>query len=643
MHENRPQAILTWARFGYPLMPGSDKQAELLEHFERAVAHYKAGRLEDSIAEFKAAIKVDSRHAPSHYNLALRLEARGNYSDAVAAFEDFLACANQVERRYEPAVLARIALLKNRRISPAGSPTVAPRTRHLTVVFTDIQGFTDKTSHRSRVDIVRLLDTHRAVVLPVFQAKGGRLIKTIGDAFLLVFESPTDAVLAGLAVQSALARRNASVPEQERIQIRVAINSGEVTLLAGDVFGEAVNIASRIEGVAEVGEVYFTEAVYLAMNKTEVPSSEVGLLQLKGIPEKIRVYKVVRETQIGDGMTSDVVGRRPSDTHSTQSRKAHLISAPSTSGPQHPLDFLRLAKEPKALVGRRIGSYVVKRALGSGGSGLVYEAWNAGLGRQVCLKVLYPARERSEVVRAAVARSARALASLQHPNLIRVFDFGPFELGGVSTSFLAMELIDGRPIDEWSKMLALDQAALAKRFSAARALAAALLNAHESRYLDEGGVEQVGILHGDLKPANILVRPDGTPVVVDFMTMDVQRFLERGFVPEDESRLGITDAFGTPGFMAPEQEADGILTARCDVFGLGMTLAHVFFPIEGWQEIHRQSKGVEGPLKALLREMTEISPANRPATMAIVGKRLDEAAKVAGLRLGGLEWHGRGV
>ncbi|MDX6768751.1 MAG: RDD family protein [Elusimicrobiota bacterium] len=182
-----------------------------------------------------------------------------------------------------------------------------PETRHLTILLTDIKGFTDKTSAGTRADIQRLLDDHRETVLPVLQGRGGRLVKTIGDAFLMVFDSPTNAVLAGVGAQDALAKRNAGLPEAERIEIRVAINAGEVNLVEGDVFGEPVNITARIEGVAEAGEVYFTEAVYLAMNKAEVPSAEVGLLQLKGIPEKIRVYKVRRETPLG-------VGQLPSKT-----------------------------------------------------------------------------------------------------------------------------------------------------------------------------------------------------------------------------------------------------------------------------------------------------------------------------------------
>ena len=171
-------------------------------------------------------------------------------------------------------------------------------THNLTILLTDIKGFTDKTSRMSRSDMLAMLDRHKEVVLPVLEAKGGRLIKSIGDAFLMVYRSPTDAVLAGIGVQEALREHNKDKTVDDRIEVRVAINCGEVTLTDNDVFGEPVNITARIEGIAEAGEVFFTEAVYLAMNKIEVPSSEVGLLQLKGIPEKVRVYKVRRETPV---------------------------------------------------------------------------------------------------------------------------------------------------------------------------------------------------------------------------------------------------------------------------------------------------------------------------------------------------------
>ncbi len=166
------------------------------------------------------------------------------------------------------------------------------KTANLAIVFTDIQGFTERTSRQTHEENQRLLQVHHELLAPMFKAFGGRILKSIGDAFLVTFESPTQAVLSGIAIQDRLWQYNSAAPENDRLNVRVAINVGEVRVESSDVFGEPVNIAARVEGIAEAGEVYFTEAVYLAMNKAEVPSQEVGAFELKGIPGKIRVFRV---------------------------------------------------------------------------------------------------------------------------------------------------------------------------------------------------------------------------------------------------------------------------------------------------------------------------------------------------------------
>ena len=165
-------------------------------------------------------------------------------------------------------------------------------------MFSDMRGFTSRTSSQSRAATADMIKQHKELLLPVMIDRGGKLIKTIGDAFLVTFESPTDAVLAGMALQNTLRKHNSRTPAKSRIEIRVAINTGEVILEEGDVYGEAVNIASRIEGIAEPNEIYFTEFTYLSMNKTEVPSAEIGYRLLRGIPERIKIYKVLKEGEI---------------------------------------------------------------------------------------------------------------------------------------------------------------------------------------------------------------------------------------------------------------------------------------------------------------------------------------------------------
>ena len=168
------------------------------------------------------------------------------------------------------------------------------KTANLAIVFTDIKGFTERTSRQTLEENQRLLQVHHALLAPIFKAFGGRIIKSIGDAFLVTFESPTQAVLSGIAIQDRLWHHNRGISEPEQLHVRVAVNVGEVRVESNDIFGEPVNIAARVEGITEAGEVYFTEAVYLAMNKAEVPSKEVGAFELKGIPGKIRVFHVPR-------------------------------------------------------------------------------------------------------------------------------------------------------------------------------------------------------------------------------------------------------------------------------------------------------------------------------------------------------------
>ena len=102
------------------------------------------------------------------------------------------------------------------------------KTANLAIVFTDIKGFTQRTSAQTLQQNERLLSVHTGLLSPLFKAFGGRIIKTIGDAFLVTFDSPTQAVLSGVAIQDRLWQHNRQAPEQERLEVRVAVNVGEV-------------------------------------------------------------------------------------------------------------------------------------------------------------------------------------------------------------------------------------------------------------------------------------------------------------------------------------------------------------------------------------------------------------------------------
>lgn len=166
------------------------------------------------------------------------------------------------------------------------------KSSNLAIVFVDIAGFTERTGSQSRQESAAWLRRYEELLVPLVRALGGRRVKAIGDAYLCTFVSPTNALLFGMAAQDRLYAYNRRAPEDERIEIRVAVNVGEVREHRGDVFGEPVNIAARLEGLTPVGEVWFTEAVYLAMTKSEVPSEEVGMRALKGIRDEVRLYRI---------------------------------------------------------------------------------------------------------------------------------------------------------------------------------------------------------------------------------------------------------------------------------------------------------------------------------------------------------------
>jgi adenylate cyclase len=179
------------------------------------------------------------------------------------------------------------------------------RTENLAVMLTDMKGFTAATSRQSRAENARMLALHDELVLPVLRAFGGRRVKTMGDANLVLFGSPTSGLLCGMAIQDRLWDYGRRVPAEQRIEVRVVLSLGEVRLEGGgaapsDVYGEAVNLAARVEAEAEAGQVWFTEAVHLVADRTQVPAEELGARPLKGFDEEVRLYRVAFATQRGD-------------------------------------------------------------------------------------------------------------------------------------------------------------------------------------------------------------------------------------------------------------------------------------------------------------------------------------------------------
>ena len=211
----------------------------------------------------------------------------------------------------------------------------------------------------------------------------------------------------------------------------------------------------------------------------------------------------------------------------------------------------------------RLGHYRLLRRLGGGGMGVVYEALDEKLGRRVALKLIRSDHMIFADARRRFEREVRAAGRLDHPNLCPIYEAG--EIDGVP--YLAMRYVEGRSLADWIQRGLEAGAAQSSSSGGARSrlgLDVVLVIEKVARALH--AAHQAGVVHRDVKPANVLIDEAGEPVLVDF---GVAR-------DGDASVAGLThtgERLGTPAYMAPEQvSGGGEVDRRTDVYGLGATL-----------------------------------------------------------------------
>lgn len=140
----------------------------------------------------------------------------------------------------------------------------------------------------------RVKRIERDLIRPTIVEHHGSLVKTTGDGFIAIFDSPVEAVRCSIVIQQNLVGRNASLPKESRIEYRIGVNLGDVIVEPDDIYGDGVNIASRIEGIAEPGQVYISGAIYEQIKHKVVCGYEsLGDRKVKNITDPVRVYRVL--------------------------------------------------------------------------------------------------------------------------------------------------------------------------------------------------------------------------------------------------------------------------------------------------------------------------------------------------------------
>jgi formylglycine-generating enzyme required for sulfatase activity/class 3 adenylate cyclase len=177
----------------------------------------------------------------------------------------------------------------------SGEPPREPTPRRLAaIVAGDIAGYSrlmqiDEEGTHNRVKRIE-----RDLIEPSIIEHHGRLVKTTGDGFIAIFDSPVEAVRCSIVIQQNLVGRNASLPKHHWIEYRIGVNLGDVIIETDDVYGDGVNIASRLESIADPGQVYISGGIYEQIKHKLVCGYEsLGDRKVKNITDPVRVYRVL--------------------------------------------------------------------------------------------------------------------------------------------------------------------------------------------------------------------------------------------------------------------------------------------------------------------------------------------------------------
>src|SRR6202048_902208 len=177
----------------------------------------------------------------------------------------------------------------------SGEPPREPAPRRLAaIVAGDIAGYSrlmqiDEEGTHNRVKRIE-----RDLIEPSIAEHHGKLVKTTGDGFIAIFDSPVEAVRCSIVIQQNLVGRNAALPKHHWIEYRIGVNLGDVIIETDDVYGDGVNVAARLEGIADPGQVYISGGIYEQIKHKLVCGYEsLGDRKVKNITDPVRVYRVL--------------------------------------------------------------------------------------------------------------------------------------------------------------------------------------------------------------------------------------------------------------------------------------------------------------------------------------------------------------
>ena len=203
-------------------------------------------------------------------------------------------------------------------------------------MFTDIKGFSKKMA-QNETAAFELLRTHDALMRVIASKFEGKVVKSIGDSFMVDFASAVNAVKAGIDAQKRFWAFNKGKSEFDKIEVRIGIHLGDVMISGDDMYGDGVNIASRIEAITEPNRICITSDIYNQVkNKMDIKVYRMGELRLKNIPDPVEVFEIlvdsIPELAEPSATAQQFLAQKPETSQEADANEANTVEAAKKRG-----------------------------------------------------------------------------------------------------------------------------------------------------------------------------------------------------------------------------------------------------------------------------------------------------------------------
>jgi serine/threonine protein kinase/class 3 adenylate cyclase len=330
----------------------------------------------------------------------------------------------------------------------------------LTVLFTDVVGSTSFFERNGDTAGLVMIHRHDELAARAIQQYEGTVVKTIGDSAMAEFPNPGAAVRAAVEIERQFLKLNLTLPEDQRVEVRIGVHTGVGFRKGNDLFGDVVNVTARIVKRTAPAQILISRPMYDAISKeSDLHCRWLSKLTIDGRTEQEDIFEVV--------WTDAEAYRQVRDR----------LTATSHIPPR----------------------YEVLSQIGTGGTGIVYKVRDLETSEIVALKVLKPEIASDPDVQENFKREMCLARKITHKNVCRIHEFN--RLNG--TAYTSMELVEGESL--LSRLYRVGSLPLNEALDIARQICAGLREAHAQ-----------GIVHRDLKPANIMVDRNGTVKIMDF-------------------------------------------------------------------------------------------------------------------------------